>query len=654
MERWPRFLSQRRPPQPVAALPGLRRRPRGHDRGRQLRAHRPGRRRRPLPVPLPSRSGSDWGRRLRPAARRARDQRHCGTASATARGGSSTGSPTSAGRSPCSTGWAPARTPSLGSWSWPSMPPAPVAVLAAVAWRLAMGRTVGRARRRPGRGRGDGGGHRRHRDVRRLGPLRPGWSHRSGTVGRTSGPDRRQGRRGTPRRTGRPPCPDHDGPTAGTAGRAGLREPTRRPVLRPPSRGTQTIRSRRAGQTCASCLGLRPRRTSTSTPLTIDLEGAGVPGGGVSLSEGSVTFGPYRGTVTALDGSTIVATLAVPRSAGPHRDLNIDQSTVHSRARPSAPRRRPDDEPDRLPHRPALSQAATRTSLPAGPPGTTASWSASAPVGRAPSLDAPPGAVGADPRLAGTRFHRRTRSQRASRPRWRLVPGRPPSGGPCGRPEAVEHRWWWPTGPRANRPAARTGSSSTNYPHLVLDGAVRCRAYPRARRGSYVYVPSDGARVMTAAVKERSRRALDPCPVDVVVAPDRFLAGRSPPRSTPSTGGPGGIPSFVGLRPVRERGVGGRPTLVQNVEIARPTSRSSPDSARSLVPQRRHPGSPGTALLTVTGRWPDASHRRGAARRSTRRRSSTWTRAAQSVQGVLLGGYGGGWVTVPRSRSACR
>jgi hypothetical protein len=48
---------------------------------------------------------------------------------------------------------------------------------------------------------------------------------------------------------------------------------------------------------------------AASTPLDVILNGAAANGGGVSMSSGSVTFGPYRGVVTALDGGTVSATV---------------------------------------------------------------------------------------------------------------------------------------------------------------------------------------------------------------------------------------------------------------------------------------------------------------------------------------------------------
>ena len=66
-----------------------------------------------------------------------------------------------------------------------------------------------------------------------------------------------------------------------------------------------------------------------------------------------------------------------------------------------------------------------------------------------------------------------------------------------------------------------------------------------------------------------------------------------------------GIPSFVGLRSVRERGVRGRPTLVQNVESLAHASLIARFGAQWFRSADQE--SPGSTLLTVTGRWPEPS-----------------------------------------------
>ncbi len=104
-----------------------------------------------------------------------------------------------------------------------------------------------------------------------------------------------------------------------------------------------------------------------------------------------------------------------------------------------------------------------------------------------------------------------------------------------------------------------------------------------------------------------------------------------------------GIPSFVGLRPVRERGVGGRPTLVQNVESLAHVAliaRFGQQWFRSVGA----PGSPGTALLTVTGRWPTPRIVEAPLGSTLGQLLGLDRDDLGSLQGVLFGGYGGGWV----------
>jgi NADH:ubiquinone oxidoreductase subunit F (NADH-binding) len=105
-------------------------------------------------------------------------------------------------------------------------------------------------------------------------------------------------------------------------------------------------------------------------------------------------------------------------------------------------------------------------------------------------------------------------------------------------------------------------------------------------------------------------------------------------------------PSFIAIDSVRDRGVNNRPTVVQNVETLAHVSliaRFGPSWFRALGTEE----APGTMLLTVSGRW---SERRileaplGAPIRTVLDLSPA---GASDFWGALLGGYGGGWVTMP-------
>ena len=179
-------------------------------------------------------------------------------------------------------------------------------------------------------------------------------------------------------------------------------------------------------------------------------------------------------------------------------------------------------------------------------------------------------------------------------------------------------------------------------PHLVLDGAsVAATAVGSGR--VIVHVSEDSVTDVTAALAERARRGSDRCQFEVVVAPDRFLSGQESAAVNTVNGRTPGIPSFVALRPVRDQGVAGRPTLVQNVESLAHVAliaRYGPGWFRSVGTH----DSPGTALVTVTGLW--ESPRIVEVPLGTTLGSALGITPARAggIQAVLLGGYGGGWL----------
>ena len=180
-------------------------------------------------------------------------------------------------------------------------------------------------------------------------------------------------------------------------------------------------------------------------------------------------------------------------------------------------------------------------------------------------------------------------------------------------------------------------------PHLVLDGASLAAAAVSATR-LVVYVPSRLAPAVQAAVAERRRRALDPLEIEVVTAPDRFLAGQESAVVNVVNGG-GPVPTFIGLQPVRDRGVGGRPTLVQNAETLAHVALIARFGA-SWFRQCGTSTSPGTLLLTVTGRWARPEIVEAPLGATLRRLLDLTDDHLDHYQGVLLGGYGGTWLDV--------
>jgi NADH:ubiquinone oxidoreductase subunit F (NADH-binding) len=102
-------------------------------------------------------------------------------------------------------------------------------------------------------------------------------------------------------------------------------------------------------------------------------------------------------------------------------------------------------------------------------------------------------------------------------------------------------------------------------PHLVLDGLQLAAEAVGADR-TYLYLPR--LRLLTdqvqAALAARRSAGVDRLPVDLVGSPPRFLAGEESALVSRVDGG-AALPRFR-PPPVFQRGVGGRPTLVQNVE----------------------------------------------------------------------------------------
>lgn len=112
--------------------------------------------------------------------------------------------------------------------------------------------------------------------------------------------------------------------------------------------------------------------------------------------------------------------------------------------------------------------------------------------------------------------------------------------------------------------SAKDGTLLWLAPHLVLDGlqlAAEAAGADRAVLYTHADRVNDLGKRLWQAVEERRD---DRVPVRLAAAPPRFLAGQETALVSHLGGGPA-IPAFAPPRPA-ERGVGGAPTLVQNVE----------------------------------------------------------------------------------------
>jgi NADH:ubiquinone oxidoreductase subunit F (NADH-binding) len=179
-------------------------------------------------------------------------------------------------------------------------------------------------------------------------------------------------------------------------------------------------------------------------------------------------------------------------------------------------------------------------------------------------------------------------------------------------------------------------------PHLVLDGAaVAARTLGASQ--VYVHVHADAVASMRQAIADRQRVGLDPVTPAVVVAPRRYLAGQESAVVGTIGGQRPATPSFTGIRSVRDQGVAGRPTLVHNVESLAHVALI----ARFGAGWFRSVGTvdaPGTSLLTVTGRWREPRIVEAPLGVPLGHLLGIGPADARQVQGVLLGGYGGGWL----------
>ncbi|HEY7014102.1 MAG TPA: NADH-ubiquinone oxidoreductase-F iron-sulfur binding region domain-containing protein [Streptosporangiaceae bacterium] len=177
-------------------------------------------------------------------------------------------------------------------------------------------------------------------------------------------------------------------------------------------------------------------------------------------------------------------------------------------------------------------------------------------------------------------------------------------------------------------------------PHLVLDGAVLAAEMVRARRAVLV-VHAAVRDIVDQAVAERVAARLDRVRIQVLTAASGFVAGEA---SAVVHWAERGIPAPVPVPPrLSERGLHGRPTLVQNVETLAHLAliaRYGADWFRAVGT----PDEPGSMLLTVIGavRSPGVAEVEiGLPVTEVIARSGG---PAAPLSALLIGGYFGTWV----------
>ena len=142
-----------------------------------------------------------------------------------------------------------------------------------------------------------------------AGPLRPGWSHRAGTSAALLD------------QLARERSVASSAVSTGSA-RAGTVPPVPFTYL---LTGSKTASTPDAEGRVQYTLSTRLQDPS-STPLSVVLEGTRAGSGGIAMASGTVAFGPYHGTVTSLDGDTVVAAVSAPEPETLTLTLQVDSS----------------------------------------------------------------------------------------------------------------------------------------------------------------------------------------------------------------------------------------------------------------------------------------------------------------------------------------
>jgi len=180
----------------------------------------------------------------------------------------------------------------------------------------------------------------------------------------------------------------------------------------------------------------------------------------------------------------------------------------------------------------------------------------------------------------------------------------------------------------------------TRAPHLVLDGASVAADIVEASE-VLVVVHRDVRAAVDAAVDERRSAELDRVPLRVVTAADRFVAGEA---SAVVNWVARARPVPLGRPPrTSERGLDGRPTLVQNVETLAHLALIARHGAawyRALGT----PDEPGSMLVTLLGALEEPGVREIEIGTSVAEVLARAGGPTTPLQALLVGGYFGSWL----------
>ena len=178
-------------------------------------------------------------------------------------------------------------------------------------------------------------------------------------------------------------------------------------------------------------------------------------------------------------------------------------------------------------------------------------------------------------------------------------------------------------------------------PNLVLDG-LQLAAEAVGATEAHLYLHYGPTGEILRALAERASRGLDGIGVTITQAPPRFLAGQETALVNRLGGGPA-LPTFQPPR-VSERGLGGAPTLVQNVETLAHLAliaRYGPRWFRAAGTDAE-PGSMLTTVYRPDGKCRVVEAEIGAPLR-------TLLSSGAETAAWLAGGYHGTWLPMPQA-----
>jgi NADH:ubiquinone oxidoreductase subunit F (NADH-binding) len=184
-------------------------------------------------------------------------------------------------------------------------------------------------------------------------------------------------------------------------------------------------------------------------------------------------------------------------------------------------------------------------------------------------------------------------------------------------------------------------------PHLVVDGMVAAAHAVGAKRAILCIDRGNRHAIASARRAQHERAGRDPIKIEIAEAPPRYTTGEETALVSWLNGGLA-KPTFVPPRPF-QRGVGGAPTLVDNVETLAHVAliaRFGADAYRLAG----DPDEPGTMLLTVGG----GVRRPGVYEWEIGKPMADILDVAGAgpFTGALIGGYFGSWLTPDEVRGA--